>query len=93
MKDRDPVIVWLWDVPGPARTACGVTGSQTRARQAAEAILIAGQGTTAALEQAVLGLGAASMTYGYQRTGQAWDARLIDGHVTWTRTAPHLAAS
>lgn len=93
MKDRDPVIVWLWDAPGPGRTARGVTGSQTRARQAAEAILTAGQATTAALEQAVLGLGAGSMTYGYQRTGQAWHARLSDGHITWTRSAPHFAAS
>ena len=93
MKDRDPVIVWLWDVSGPARTACGVTDDQARARQTAEAILTAGQGTTAALEQAVLGLGAGSMTYGYQRTGQAWHALVSDGHVTWTRPAPHLAAS
>jgi hypothetical protein len=33
------VIVWLWDAPGPARTTRGVTGSQTRARQAAEALI------------------------------------------------------
>jgi hypothetical protein len=37
------VIVWLWDAPGPARTTRGVTGSQTRARQAAEALITGGQ--------------------------------------------------
>jgi hypothetical protein len=50
------VIVWLWDAPGPARTTRGVTGSQTRARQAAEALITGGQAHGAVLEQAVLGL-------------------------------------
>jgi hypothetical protein len=72
------VIVWLWDAPGPARTTRGVTGSQTRARQAAEALITGGQAHGAVLEQAVLGLGAGSMTYGYQRTGRSWHA-LIRG--------------
>jgi hypothetical protein len=87
------MIVWLWDAPGPARTARGVNGSEARARQAAEALLTGGQATGAVLEQAVLGLGAGSMTFGYQRTGRAWHALLRDGRVTWTRSAAQLAVS
>jgi hypothetical protein len=63
-----------------------VTGSQTRARQAAEALITGGQAHGAVLEQAVLGLGAGSMTYGHQRTGCSWHALISDGHVTWTRS-------
>jgi hypothetical protein len=70
-----------------------VTGSQARARQAAEALLASRQATAAIIEEAALGLGAGSMTYGYQRTGQAWHALISDGHLTWTRPASHLAAS
>jgi hypothetical protein len=87
------VIVWLWDAPGPARTARGVTDSEARVRQAAEDLLFSGQATGAIVEEAVLGLGAGTMTYGYQRTGQAWHALISEGHVTWTRSAPRLAAS
>jgi len=87
------VIVYLWDAPGPARTARGVTSTEARARQACETILIGGQATDAVVEKAVLGLGAGSMTYGYVRTGLAWHALLIDGCVTWTRSTARLAAS
>lgn len=75
--------VWLWDAVGPARTACGVTDREARARLDAEAVLIAGHAATARVERAGLGLGAGSMTYGYQRTGQAWHARCSNGRVTW----------
>lgn len=88
-----PVIVWLWDAPGPARAAHGVTGSQERARQTAETLLAAGQATAAVIEEAVLGLGAGSMTYGYQRTGRAWHAVRTGARITWTRSAHRLAAS
>lgn len=87
------MILYLWDAPGPACTARGVTGTEACARQAAEALLIGGQATDAVLEKAFLGLGAGSMTYGYQRTGQAWHALLIDGRVRWTRSTPQLASS
>ena len=87
------MIVYLWDAPGPARTARGVTSSEARARQAAETFLTGGQAAGAVVEKAILCLGAGSMTYGYQRTGQAWHALLIDGGVTWTRSAARLAAS
>jgi hypothetical protein len=70
-----------------------VTGSEARARQAAENLLFGGQATGAIVEEAVLGLGVGTMTYGYQRTGQAWHALLSDGRVAWTRSAPRLAAS
>ena len=87
------MIVYLWDAPGPARTARGVTSSEARARQAAETFLTGGQATEAVVEKAILGLGAGSMTYGYQRTGPAWHALLTDGRVTWIRPAARLAAS
>jgi hypothetical protein len=91
-----PVIVWLWDASGPARTACGVTDSEARARQAAETLLAAGQADAARIERAALGLGSGTMTYGYQRTGQPQHARIRDGRVTWKPAAaltPQLAAS
>jgi hypothetical protein len=87
------MILYLWDAPGPACTARGVTSSEERARQAAEALLIGGLAVDAVVEKAVLRLGVGSMTYGYQRTGQAWRALVSDEHVTWTRSAPQLAAS
>jgi hypothetical protein len=87
------VIVYLWEACGPVRTARGVTGSEARARRAAETLLISGQATDAVLEKAILGLGTGSMTYGYQRTGLAWHALLIDGRATWTRSALDLAVS
>ena len=87
------MILYLWDAPSPARTARGVTSSEARARQAAETCLIGGQATDAVVEKAILGVGAGSLTYGYQRTGQAWHALLIDGRVAWTRSPARLAAS
>ena len=93
MRGRPAVILYLWDAPGPARTARGVTSSEARARQAAETFLTGGQATDAIVEKAILCLGAGSMTYGYQRTGPAWHALLIDGRVTWTRSTARLAAS
>jgi hypothetical protein len=87
------VIVYLWDACGPARTARGVTDSEVHARQAAEGLLIGGQATDAVLEKAFLGLGAGSMTYGYQSAGPAWHALLSDGRVTWTRSLPQMAGS
>ncbi len=87
------MIVYLWDAPGAARTARGVTSSEARARQAAETFLTGGQATDATVEKAILSLGAGSMTYGYQRTGQAWHALLTGGQITWTRPTARLAAS
>ena len=87
------MIVYLWEACGPARSAQGVTDSEVRARQAAETLLIGGQAADAVLEQAVLGLGTGSMTYGYQPTGLAWHALLIDGRATWTRSALELTVS
>jgi hypothetical protein len=87
------MIVWLWDAPGPACTTRGVTGSEARARQAAEALLTGGQATSVVLESAELGIGVCGMTFGYLRTRRASQARLIAGRVTWTRAAPQRAAS
>jgi hypothetical protein len=94
-ETRNQMNVWLWDASGPARTACGVTDSESRARRAAEAVLTSGQADAARIEQAALGLGAGTMTYGYQRTGRARHARVRNGHVTWEpiALAPQLAAS
>jgi hypothetical protein len=90
-----PVIVWLWDASGPARTACGVTDDEGSAFMAAETLLAGGQITVARVERATMGLGTGSMTYGYQPTGEAWQARLRGRRVTWKRETrtPHLAAS
>lgn len=87
MRGRPAVILYLWDVPGPSCAARGVTSSEVHARQAAETFLTGGYATDAVVEKAILGLGAGSMTYGYQRTGPAWHALLTDGRVTWTCSA------
>jgi len=93
MRGRPAVILFLWDAPGPALTARGVTSSEASARQAAETVLLCGQATDAVVEKAILGLGTGSMTYGYQRTGVTWHALLAGGSVTWARPAARLTAS
>jgi hypothetical protein len=68
------VIVWLWDAPGLARTARGVTDDEATARRAAETCLRSGQARSAAVEKAHAVLGVRSLTSGHERTGDGWTA-------------------
>lgn len=90
------MIVWLWDAPGPARTARGVTDDEATARRAAETCLRSGQAHSAAVEKAHAVLGVRSPASGYERTGDGWTAeRRQDGRISWTPLpgSPELAAS
>jgi S-adenosyl methyltransferase len=59
------VIVWLWDA-GARR---GVTDDETRAFQAAEALIRSGQAASARVEKAHLVTGIRALESGYTRTG------------------------
>lgn len=79
------MIVWLWDAPGPARTARGVTDDEATARRAAETCLRSGQARSAAVEKAHAVLGVRSLTSGYERTGDGWTAKCRqDSQISWT---------
>lgn len=68
------MIVWLWDVPRPGRSGCGVSGDKDRAREAAEEFLRDGAGD-ARVEAASFTDGTDALTSGYRRTGDGWQAR------------------
>jgi hypothetical protein len=90
------VIVWLWNAPGPARAARGVTDDEATARRAAETCLRSGQARSAAVEKAHAVLGVQSLTSGYERTGDGWTAECRqDGRISWMPLpgSPELAAS
>lgn len=90
------MIVWLWDAPGPARAARGVTDDEATARRAAETCLRSGQARSAAVEKAHAVLGVQSLTSGYERTGDGWTAECRqDGRISWMPLpgSPELAAS
>jgi hypothetical protein len=91
------VIVWLWDAGGAVRSGRGITDEEARARQAAEAWLRDGTADSARIEMALTVLGAATLTFGYERTGEGWVAAgNRSGQITWTpltATQPELAAS
>lgn len=78
------MILWLWDADGDGRRGRGVSDDEGRARQAAEAVLRSGQAHGATVEAAVAELGLATLTTGYRRTGQGWQAlRGERGGITW----------
>ena len=68
------MIVFLWDACEPGRFH-GVTDDETRARQAAEARLLDGRASTAQVEMAHAVLGITTLTSGYRRTGNGWQAQ------------------
>jgi len=86
------MIVWLWDAPGPTCCGRGVTDDEGRAREAAEACLRNGQASIARVEQAWAVLGIQTLTSGYERIGQGWQAVLQGGGIAWEPFA-ELAAS
>jgi hypothetical protein len=87
------VIVWLWDAPGPARCACGVTIDYARAREAAGACLTAGLATTALVQAAELVAGPDVLDPYYARFGRRWQARRTrGGGIRWQSLAARPAS-
>ena len=73
------MIVWLWDVSGPA--------------QIAETCLRSGQANAAKVESAVLVSGLRTLTSGYQRTGEGWRGCCGDSGIRWEPLAPAPGAA
>jgi hypothetical protein len=73
------VIVWLWDAPGLACCASGVTIDYARAREAARACLAVGQATTALVQAAELVVDPDVLDSCYARFGCRWQARRTTG--------------
>lgn len=86
------MIVYLWDAPGPGRSAGGVCGDETRAREAAEACLRSGWATSARVDAALLATSARTLQPLYERTGTAWQARPVDGELRWDPAPPAEAS-
>jgi hypothetical protein len=77
------MIVWLWDAAGPARTGHGVSSDEAAARLAAEACLLAGEATAARVEAAIAVLGTETLSSGYRRTGNGWQAQRGRSGISW----------
>jgi len=82
------MIVYLWDAHGPGGSAAGISGDETRAREAAEACLTTGCATSARVEAALLATSARTLQPRYERTGTAWQARPVDGGFRWDPALP-----
>ena len=85
--------LWLWDAPGPGRSARGVSTDQTGAQRAARDCLASGQAVTALVQEAELVTGSSALTPRYQRIDASWEARRTsNGAISWQPPAA-LAAS
>jgi hypothetical protein len=82
------VIMYLWTASGHDMAnfrAAGVSDDQTRARNAAEALLRTGKAGTAYIECAYTAMATSTLSLCYVRTGTGWRARLGQaGRVVWT---------
>lgn len=89
------VPVFPWQADGADRGVRGVSGDQVSAQEAAAKCLQSGEATTARIEAATTEIGTQTLIDGYRRTGEAWQALLSDGRVTWVPAprAPKVAAS
>jgi hypothetical protein len=80
------VIVWVWDAQAPDRSSGGVADDEKRARKLARESLLATGASEVLVEQALTVLDAATLIYGYARTGYGWCGhRTPGGRVTWRR--------
>ena len=82
------MIVYLWDAHGADQSAAGISGDETRAREAAEACLRSAYATSARVEAALLATSARTLQPCYERTGTAWQARPVDGGFRWDPALP-----
>jgi len=73
------VSLWLWDAPGPGRSA--------------RDCLASGQAVTALVQEAELVTGSSALTPRYQRIGASWEARLTsNGAISWQPPAAPAAS-
>jgi hypothetical protein len=87
------VIVWLWDAPGAACSACGISTDFAMAQEAVQACLAGGQANTALVEEAWLVTGTEVLDPYYQRLGRRWQARRSrDGTIRWHPAAELIAS-
>jgi hypothetical protein len=87
------VSLWLWDAPGPGRSARGVSTDQTGAQQAVRDCLDSGQAATALVQEAELVTGSPGLTPRYQRIGGSWEARRTgNGAIRWLPPAAPAAS-
>lgn len=85
--------VWLWEAPGPARCATGVSRARSGAQLAAQDCLISGQAASATIQEAELVNGADVLTSCYRPIGERWQASRTRGGVIRWHPLPTLAAS
>jgi hypothetical protein len=87
------VSLWLWDAPGPGRSARGVSTDQTGAQRAARDCLASGQAVTALVQEAELVTGSSALAPRYQRIGASWEARRTsNGAISWQPPAAPAAS-
>jgi hypothetical protein len=87
-KGRDPLIVWLWDAPGPIASACGIDRDPDAARQAASAHLATGTAAVATVQAAALVSNLDATHPCYARFGPVWQAaRISDDDIRWDEQA------
>lgn len=80
--------MYIWTAPASSTAsfirATGVSDDQRRAREAAEAALRTGQGSTAYVERVYTAVAAPALSLCYVRTGTGWQAQLGQaGRVEW----------
>jgi hypothetical protein len=77
---------WAWDGAAAGGGGCGVSDDEDKARQAAEAWLLANPGGTAVLGPARLTDGTAALSAYWDRIGRAKRSRRTgDGRIVWAR--------
>lgn len=82
------MIVWLWEATGDAGFACGVSGDEAGAREAAGACMVSGMATTAVVQSAKLVDYPDTLDAHYVRFGSRWQAsRTRTGTIRWRESA------
>ena len=82
------MIVWFWDAPGSATSACGISRDPDDARQAASAHLATGTATSATVQAAALVSNLDATHPRYARFGPTWQAaRTSNGEIRWHEQA------
>jgi hypothetical protein len=77
---------WEWEGAAAGSAGCGVSDDEDRAREAAEAWLMANPRGTAVLGAARLADGTTTLSAYWARAGRARRARrLRDGRIVWAR--------
>lgn len=85
-EGRAEMIVWVWDAHGPDRSAGGVADDEKHARRLARESLLRTGASEVLIEQALTAFDAATLIYGYARTGQQWRGhRTPSGRITWRK--------